>query len=168
MSTGAWVPTPDAFAVQCVSVYDGDTISVEYRGNVDKVRLVGVERVEMKKGKWLAAQAQEYRVDEKVISQLGALAKSYTSKRSLDKEVLLVLSAARLKCLFVKVSTRMNHDRKWCLLLDIEVSSRRVLQVDLIVVSWPIVTEDGPQRWFDDLARSSEWTWEVTTGRLPV
>ena len=83
-------PTPDAFMVQCVSVYDGDTISVEYRGNVEKVRLLGVECVETRSGKKRKAQAEKYRVDENLISQLGALAKSYTNERSLDKNVLLV------------------------------------------------------------------------------
>jgi len=90
-------PTPDAFMVQCVSVYDGDTISVEYRGNVEKVRLLGIECVEMKKGKKLAAQAKKYRVDEKVISQLGRLAKAYTSKQTLEKDVDLVFPSGKEK-----------------------------------------------------------------------
>ena len=88
-------PTPDAFAVQCISVYDGDTISVEYRGNVEKVRLLGVDCVESKAGKKRKAQAEKYRVDENLISQLGRLAKAYTSKQTLEKDVDLVFPSGR-------------------------------------------------------------------------
>lgn len=73
-------------------VYDGDTITLE--GSI-KVRMLGLESFETRKGNKLERQANQFNTTQEIIKSLGKLQKQKVSSILLNRRIDLVLDTKR-------------------------------------------------------------------------
>ncbi|MFC1451985.1 thermonuclease family protein [Verrucomicrobiota bacterium] len=80
----------DPFTARCAEVVDGDTIKVEWQGNTETVRLIGIDCAETRNTPKLRKQSRDHGISPESVMQLGRHAKSTTTRQVLDKRVRLV------------------------------------------------------------------------------
>jgi len=79
----------DPDVVPVLRVIDGDTIEVEWHGQVESVRLLGVDAPEVRRGKRLRAQAQAAGVSEDEMLERGKAAADALRERLAGRKVRL-------------------------------------------------------------------------------
>lgn len=90
------VPAPGNL-VKCIKVLDGDTIRVKWRGNIEDVRILGIDCPETKHGKKLTQQAQSLRLKKEYVLNYGKIARSTTENWLLNRDVNLVFPGDKVQ-----------------------------------------------------------------------
>ena len=78
--------------VRCTRVVDGDTIEVQVKGVTEKVRLLGMDAPEPRRGTKLAEQAKRLGVDEEAVLELADRATDKMRPLVQGKRVILVFA----------------------------------------------------------------------------
>lgn len=74
----------------CVRVLDGDTIEVEWMGNTERVRVLGIDAPETRRTKTLRAQADQLDMDPEFLLRYGGIATKTVENWVLDRKVRLI------------------------------------------------------------------------------
>lgn len=77
---------------QCIRVLDGDTIEVEWMGQKERVRLLGIDAPETRRTRGLTAQAKQLQMDKNYLLQYGDVARKIVTNWILDRPVRLVFA----------------------------------------------------------------------------
>jgi len=75
---------------QCVRAVDGDTIEVEWLGNTERVRILGIDAPETRRGQSLKAQAELLSMDPEFLLRYGDIARTIVENWLLDRPVRLI------------------------------------------------------------------------------
>lgn len=74
----------------CTRVLDGDTVEVEWMGNTEHVRILGIDAPETRRTSSLRSQAERLEMDPEFLLQYGDVAKKTVEMWLLDRRVRLV------------------------------------------------------------------------------
>jgi len=74
----------------CTRVIDGDTIVVEWMGNEERVRVLGIDAPETRRTRSLRAQAEQLGMDQEFLLRYGDIATKTVENWVLDRKVRLV------------------------------------------------------------------------------
>lgn len=74
----------------CTRVIDGDTIVVEWMGNEERVRVLGIDAPETRRTRTLRAQAEQLDMDQEFLLRYGDIATKTVENWVLDRKVRLV------------------------------------------------------------------------------
>lgn len=74
----------------CTRVLDGDTMEMEWMGNTERVRVLGIDAPETRRTRTLRAQAELLAMDPEFLLQYGDIATKTVENFVLDRKVRLV------------------------------------------------------------------------------
>lgn len=81
----------------CTRVLDGDTIEVEWQGQTERVRVLGIDAPETRRTRSLFAQAKSVNVDPEYMLQYGDVARKIMTNWVLDRRVRLVFAGDEIQ-----------------------------------------------------------------------
>ena len=74
----------------CIKVLDGDTIRVEWLGQIEDVRILGIDCPETRRGNKLNRQVKRTQMEQDFVKNYGEIAKKVSTNWLLNQQVRLV------------------------------------------------------------------------------
>ena len=121
----------------CTRVIDGDTIVVEWMGNEERVRVLGIDAPETRRTRTLRAQAEQLEMDQEFLLRYGDIATKTVENWVLDRKVRLVFPEDQV--------LRDNFGRLLCYveLQGTDIGERLLLWGNAIVYEAPHPREEA-------------------------
>ena len=115
----------------CTRVIDGDTIVIEWMGNEERVRVLGIDAPETRRTRGLRAQAEELAMDPEFLLRYGDIATKTVENWLLNRKVRLVFPDDEVR--------RDNFGRLLCYveLQGVDIGERLLLLGNAIVYDAP-------------------------------
>jgi micrococcal nuclease len=91
------LPPAAANEARCVGVLDGDTVRVEWQGNTEEIRLLGIDCPETRQGKKLQEQAQRRHLKADFVMRYGQIASGTTENWLLNRNLRIVFPSGKVE-----------------------------------------------------------------------
>jgi len=137
----------------CTRVIDGDTIVVEWMGNEERVRVLGIDAPETRRTRTLRAQAELLGMDPEFLLRYGDIATKAVENFVLDRKVRLVFPEGDV--------LRDNFGRLLCYveIQDMDIGERLLLWGHAIVYEAPHPREEAYKLFQEEAKKQQRGIW---------